>query len=250
MDMREKLIEEIIPDNFTVKIFGLEIPLSDTVIVMWIIMAIMITFAIVITRKFRPVPKGRQLLAEVIVSFINSFTKNIIGHHWKVFAPFIGTLAMFLVFSNTISIINIFPSGEQLYELTHIEFFKHLHYHGLKPPTRDINVPVALAVMSMASVIIGTIKVKKVSGWLKSFAEPMPAVIPFKILDYLIRPTSLSLRLFGNILGAFIVMELVYMALPAILPAALSVYFDLFDGALQAYVFVFLTSFYIAESVE
>jgi F-type H+-transporting ATPase subunit a len=79
---------------------------------------------------------------------------------------------------------------------------------------------------------------------------PVPVMLPFNILEYFIKPLSLALRLFGNILGAFIVMELIYMALPVVAPAALSLYFDLFDGVLQAYVFMLLTSLYIAEAVE
>jgi F-type H+-transporting ATPase subunit a len=107
-----------------------------------------------------------------------------------------------------------------------------------------------MAIMSMCVVLFAGIKYKKMSGWLKSFIEPTPVMLPFKILELFIKPTSLALRLFGNILGAFIVMELIYMALPAIAPAALSLYFDLFDGILQAYVFMFLTSLYIAEALE
>jgi len=251
MDMREKLIEAITPHTvFNINVFGIKIPVSDTVINMWIIMAVLIILAVIFTRKLKVIPEGKQNVAEVVVGFINSFVKNIVGHEWKIFAPYLGTVALFLVFANTISIFSIIPSAQQLYNLTHVEFLKNLPEFVIEPPTRDINVTVALALMSMVVVIAGTIKVKKVSGWMKSFLHPMPIVFPFKVLDYFIRPTSLSLRLFGNILGAFIVMELIYLSLPAFLPAALSIYFDIFDGILQAYVFVFLTSFYIAETIE
>ncbi|MDR2888217.1 MAG: F0F1 ATP synthase subunit A, partial [Lachnospiraceae bacterium] len=71
-----------------------------------------------------------------------------------------------------------------------------------------------------------------------------------KVLDLVVRPMSLCLRLFGNILGGYIVMTLIYQAFPAIVPAVVGVYFDLFDGGLQAYVFIFLTMLYISEAVE
>jgi len=251
LDIREKLMEAITPHNvFNISLFGLTIPVSDTVIVMWIVMVFLIIFAFVFTRKMKLIPEGKQNVTEIFVGFINSFAENNIGHHWRVFAPYLGTILLFLVFSNMMSLFNVIPSGEQLYSLTHIEFFKHFPRIEIKPPTRDINVTVAMALMSMAVVVLGTIRVKKFSGWLKTFTQPMLAFAPFKVLDYFIRPTSLSLRLFGNILGAYIVMELIYFSLPPILPAVLSIYFDLFDALLQAYVFVFLTSFYIAESVE
>lgn len=251
MDIGKRLNEVINPRNlFSINIFGFKMPVSDTVVIMWIIMAFLIIFAYVITRNMKSVPEGRQNLAELIVSFINSLSESNIGHSWKLFAPYLGTVALFLVFSDIIAIFNIVPNWQQLYELTHIEFLRYLPELEIKPPTRDINVTASLALMSIVVVIIGGIIVKGPLNWLKSFLHPMPIVLPFKILDYFIRPTSLCLRLFGNILGAFIVMELVYIAFAPVLPGFLSFYFDIFDGILQAYVFVFLTSFYIAESVE
>ncbi|MBR5116833.1 MAG: F0F1 ATP synthase subunit A, partial [Lachnospiraceae bacterium] len=82
------------------------------------------------------------------------------------------------------------------------------------------------------------------------FTQPIVIVTPFNILDLVTRPLSLCMRLFGNVLGAFVIMKLIEQVLPVFLPAVFSVYFDLFDGLLQAYVFVFLTSLYIKEAVE
>ena len=61
---------------------------------------------------------------------------------------------------------------------------------------------------------------------------------------------SFSIRLFGNIIGAFIIMKLIESVVPVAIPVALSLYFDIFDGFIQAYVFVFLTSLYIQEAIE
>jgi F-type H+-transporting ATPase subunit a len=91
---------------------------------------------------------------------------------------------------------------------------------------------------------------KGTKGWLKSFAQPMAAIAFMNVLELLIRPLSLCMRLFGNILGATVIMELAKSVIPVLFPAALSLYFDLFDGAIQAYVFCFLTSLYIKEAVE
>lgn len=252
LDIGEKLQEAILPHTvFQFTVLGYNIPVTDTVIVMWIVMTFLIAFSLFLTAKgFEAIPKGRQHIAELIVDFFNNLAKNNIGHHWIHFAPYLGTVGLFLIFSDIISIFNMFPTSEDLYNLTHIGFFKHLPAIHLKPPTRNINVTAALALMSIVMVVWAGIKVKGLAGWLRSFLYPMPIFLPFKILDHFIRPTSLALRLFGNILGAFIVMELLYFTLPAVLPAAMSIYFDLFDGILQAYIFVFLTSFYIAEAVE
>lgn len=236
--MGEKLTHAMEPHPvFEIDLFGFVIPVSDLVVTMWVIMAVMILLAFFLTRKLTLIPNKRQNIVEIIVEFINNLVKDAIGpHHWKTFAPYLGTVFLFLIFSNTISIFNIIPGGE--------EGFK------LRPPTRNINVTVCLAVMSICVVVYAGIRFKKVGGWLKSFAKPTPIMLPFNILDYVIKPTSLALRLFGNILGAFIVMELIYMAFPIFAPAMLSLYFDLFDGILQAYVFVFLTSIYISEALE
>ena len=87
-------------------------------------------------------------------------------------------------------------------------------------------------------------------GWLKSFAEPMPIVLPINVLEIFIKPLSLCMRLFGNVLGSFVIMELIKIIIPPVLPAVFSCYFDIFDGLIQAYVFVFLTALFIKEATE
>ena len=72
---------------------------------------------------------------------------------------------------------------------------------------------------------------------------------PMNILEIAIRPTSLCMRLFGNVLGAFVIMELIKLVVPVFVPAVFSLYFDLFDGLIQTYVFVFLTSLFMKESI-
>ena len=87
------------------------------------------------------------------------------------------------------------------------------------------------------------------AGFLKSLAAPTPIKTPMNILEIAIRPTSLCMRLFGNVLGAFVIMELIKLVVPVCVPAVFSLYFDLFDGLIQAYVFVFLTALFMKESI-
>src|SRR5699024_1662958 len=121
---------------------------------------------------------------------------------------------------------------------------------GFKPPTKDMNVTAGLAIMSIILIEYAGFHKKGGKGWLKSFAEPMPIILPINILEIFIRPVSLCMRLFGNVLGSFVVMELIKMVVPAIVPVPFSLYFDIFDGLIQAYVFVFLTSLFIKEAIE
>ena len=86
-------------------------------------------------------------------------------------------------------------------------------------------------------------------GFLKSLTAPTAIMTPMNILEIAIRPTSLCMRLFGNVLGAFVIMELIKQVVPVFVPAVFSLYFDLFDGLIQTYVFVFLTSLFMKENI-
>ena len=97
---------------------------------------------------------------------------------------------------------------------------------------------------------VAGIRQKGAKGWVKSFAEPIPIILPINIMEIFIKPLSLCMRLFGNVLGSFVIMELLKLIVPAVLPAVFSCYFDIFDGLIQAYVFVFLTSLFIKEATE
>ena len=121
---------------------------------------------------------------------------------------------------------------------------------GFKPPTKDMNVTAGLAIMSIVLIEFAGIHAKGGKKWLKSFAEPTPVVLPINILEIFIRPVSLCMRLFGNVLGSFVVMKLIEAVAPVLMPVPLTCYFDIFDGLIQAYVFVFLTALFIKEAIE
>jgi F-type H+-transporting ATPase subunit a len=223
---------------FTINVGSFSIPITETVITSWIVMAILIIGSLLLTRKLTEVPKGPQVFLEAFIGFLNDFFKNQIGHHWKVFAPYLGTVGLFLGVANLIGFFSPLPG------------FGFEPPFSLKPPTRDINVTAAVAMMTIVIVLFSSIRFKGFKGWLGSFLKPAPFMLPFNIIEYGIKPLSLCLRLFGNILGAFIIMELIAMLVPVFIPPIASVYFDFFDGLIQAVVFVFLSTVYITEAVE
>ena len=96
---------------------------------------------------------------------------------------------------------------------------------GFKSPTKDLNVTVSLAVMSIVLVEVAGIRKKGVKGWIKSFAEPIAIIAPINVLELFIRPLSLCMRLFGNVLGAIVVMALIKHLLPLIVPLPFSLLF-------------------------
>ena len=120
---------------------------------------------------------------------------------------------------------------------------------GVKPPTKDLDVTAALALMSIVLIEYAGVRARGGAGFLKSLAAPTPIMTPMNILEIAIRPTSLCMRLFGNVLGAFVIMELLKLVVPVFVPAVFSLYFDLFDGLIQTYVFVFLTALFMKESI-
>ena len=228
---------------YSIEIGGKAVPLiTDAVVTMWVVTAVIIVAILLFTRNLSKIPKGPQKVMEMLVDFVNNLLKGQMEHHYKVFAPFICTVLLFLGLSNTISLFNIIPTGVT----------SSGHHFGieLEPPTRNINVTACLAIVTLIILIFSEFKFKGFKGWLRGFYKPNPIFGFVKILDYVVRPMSLCLRLFGNILGGVVAMTLIYGAIPILVPALVSVYFDIFDGILQAYVFVFLTVMYLAEAVE
>ena len=239
LTISERITEAVsIKTVFTVKAFGLSVPISDTVVATWIVMAVLVLSSFLLTRRLKDVPGKAQSLVEGLVSFANKFAEDNIGHDGRRFVPFIGTVFLFLCVANLLPML--IPIGGFGYEPP----------FAIKPLTRDINVTSALAVLTMAVVVGSALRRKGLKGFLRSFARPMAFMAPFNALEYAVKPLSLSLRLFGNVLGAFIIMQLVEIVMPVGLPPILGLYFDLFDGLVQAVVFGFLSAVYVAEAIE
>ena len=225
--LAESLLEELnVETVFTLPIFG-GIPITESIVETWIVMAVMIFCAYLVGRvcKVRA-PGKRQQLAELIVTKLDSFMEGNLGEEGKQYGTYLAVVLLFIGIANLFGVF------------------------GFKPPTKDFNVPVALSLMSIVLVEVAGSRAFGAGGWVKRFAQPIVIMTPINILELFIRPLSLCMRLFGNVLGAFVIMELVELVVPVGVPAILSLYFDLFDGLIQAYVFVFLTSLYIAEAVD
>ncbi|MBP3825991.1 MAG: F0F1 ATP synthase subunit A [Butyrivibrio sp.] len=227
--MKEMLNELLMADKTLIHVpFGNGFfDIYKSTVVSWIVLAILIVLIVALTSnlKVHNISK-RQAAVESAVLWIRGVVGELLGEEAIGYAPYIVTVLIFIAFSNMIGLI------------------------GLVPPTMDLNVTMALSLMSIVLVELAGIIKKGPKKWLKSFTEPMAVITFMNVLELFIRPLSLCMRLFGNILGATVIMELIKHVIPIILPAALSIYFDIFDGCIQAYVFCFLTSLYIKEAVE
>jgi F-type H+-transporting ATPase subunit a len=205
-------------------------------------MLIIIAVSLLLTRKLREVPAGAQTILETGVEFLNNFANGQFGSFAKYLGPYIGSLFLFLLVANIIPVFS--PLELKAFGRVFTPPFE------IKPPTRDINVTAPLAVISILLVIVCGFAARGFGGWFKRLLHPLPMMLPFNIMEYGTRVLSLALRLFGNILGGFVLMRLIEGLLPVALPMLFSLYFDFFDGAIQATIFVFLTSLYISEAVK
>ena len=211
---------------FTIPVFG-GIPVLESVVVTWVLMAVLVLLSLLLVRDLKVENPGRrQLLLESGVELLYNFFHGILGEEGKRYIPYLMTVVVYIGFANVCGIF------------------------GFTPPTKDLNVTAGMAVMSIVLIEYAGIHQKGIKGFGKSFLEPIPIMLPINIMEVLIRPTSLCMRLFGNILGGFVVMKLIEFICPLLLPIPLSLYFDFFDGFIQAYVFVFLTSLFMKETME
>jgi F-type H+-transporting ATPase subunit a len=241
-----KLVFSIpLPKGVSIPFFGQKITsidINETILISWIAMGILIAASLLLTRKLREIPRGAQVFLEWAIEFLDKFSREHFGRRAAVYGPYIGTVFLFLLLANILPVVS--PTG--------IAAFGLEPPFTVKPPTRDINLTAALALISILLVLFGGLRARGLGGWAKNLFHPAPMMLPFNLLEYIIRPVSLCLRLFGNILGGYIIMLLVEQALPVpvIVPAVLSLYFDFFDGLIQAVVFTFLTTLFVAEAVE
>lgn len=190
-------------------------------------MAVLTILAACLVRNLKVEQIGRkQLVLESAIGFFYSFFEDILGERGRKYIPYLITVILYIGVANLIGLL------------------------GFKPPTKDLNVTVALAVMSIILIEFAGFHQKGLKKWLKSFAEPMAVLTPINIMEIFIRPLSLCMRLFGNVLGSFVIMELIKAVVPLIVPIPFTCYFDIFDGLIQAYVFVFLTALFIKEAIE
>jgi len=227
----------------TIPIFG-GIPLTETIVVSWVVMAIITGLCIWLTRdlKVENISK-RQAVAEMLVETVTNFTRNNMGGEaFDAFIPFVAALFSTSLVSNLISLL------------------------GVWSPTADLSTEAGWAVVVYMLINYYKIKVNGVGGFLKGFTEPIAVMTPFNILSDLATPVSMACRHFGNILAGLVITTLIYGSLSLAsrlgdflgsipflavgVPAVLGVYFDWFTGVMQAFIFCMLTTMFIGNAAK
>lgn len=228
-------IDFMIHGIFKYSFFGHEVWITTTHVCVLIVLLILIGFAIAARRsmmKGSEVPTGFQNVVELIVEKLDGMVDSTMGKSAPKFYNYIGTIFIFILFSNISGLL------------------------GLRPPTADYGVTLPLGLMTFTIIWFNKIKHNKPKDLWVGMCSPLPPWLPIwfpiNVISEIAVPISLSLRLFANILSGTVMMALIYGLLgwiATIWPAALHVYFDLFSGAIQTYVFCMLTMTYISDAI-
>lgn len=219
-------------------LFG--IPVRDTVISTWIMMAIVVAAVVILRRRF-------PMALEMLVDFLGDTLSEAMGRPAAGYLPFLGALAIFIAAANVLGVLPPIPLPDK----------KML---PIVSPTRDINTPAALAIVVFFAVHYFGIRAK--GGWryVKDLASPA-FILPLEVVSQLSRTLSLTVRLFGNIISMELILAVVYSLvarisqtpvialLPLIAPLPLTI-FSMFTGLLQAYIFTSLATAYIEAGLE
>ncbi len=223
---------------FTIPIFG-GINVNETEINLVIVTLLLLVFSLVLTHGMEKIPRKKtQILAEKIVMTIDNLVEQTMGKRYMAFAPFVMTLFASSLIGSLIGLV------------------------GLRSTTQDFNTTLTWSLATAFFIHYVGFKYSGFTGYLKSFTEPVKFLTPINLIGIATTPMSMSLRHFGNVLGGGIIMSLVYTALGSLssmihipipilevgVPAILSLYFDLFSGVMQAFIFCMLTMAYISNT--
>lgn len=203
------------------EIYGAAI--TDTLIFSWLVVLLLVIGSYIITKKLEMIPRRAQNAVEMLVSALEGQIEPMLPGEGRKFLPFIGTIFIFVGFSNLIGIVP-----------------------GIVSPSSDLNFPLALALMVFVFSHFHGMKIHGVWPYIKGFAKPIFFLLPLNIIGELAKPISHSFRLFGNIVGGGIILTIVAQFAPWIIPIPLSLWFDIFVGIIQAFIFGMIAIAYIS----
>ncbi len=213
----------------TFEIGGLQFTLNtETILMSWIVMAILILFAVVSTRRIAIIPGSYQTMAEVMVAAFEGLCNDALDEGNRHYFPLIMTLFMFVWISNMLGIIPF-----------------------LSEPTKDLNTPLAYGILGFVISHYAGIKTKGFKAYASEYVQPMFFMLPLNIIGELSKVVSISFRLFGNIMGGAIIIGVVgHLVYSIVLPPLLNAFFGIFVGTIQAFVFTMLTLVYISVQTK
>ena len=202
------------------------VPITEPVAVTWGLMTLLMLVSLVATRSLALSPTRYQAVLELIVGAIEDQIQNTMRVAPKPYVPMIGTLFVFILAANWSSLVP-----------------------GIEPPTAHIETDAALGLIVFCSIIYFGIRVRGVSGYLKTFAEPSIVMIPLNLVETFTRTFSLIVRLFGNVMSGVFIIGIVLSLAGLLVPIPLMA-LELLIGAIQAYIFTVLAMVFIGAAVR
>ena len=227
-------VDFMIKGIFKYNCFGNEVWITTTHVCTLIVMLLLIIFAACAGKAVRKADPDKAPgtflnIVELLIDFLDGVIHSTMGKNATKFVNYICTLFLFIFLSNISGLL------------------------GLRPPTADYGVTFPLGVITFSLITFNKFKHQKVSGVIKGLCDPWVFWIPINLIGDFAVPISLSLRLFANVLSGTVMMALYYGLLPIFvkigIPAVLHIYFDLFSGAIQTYVFCMLTMTYVSDAI-
>lgn len=229
---------------FTIKMPIQDLPISEAQVNSVIVVLSVFFLCLFLTHGIKERPDSiRQHIAEYIVEQVSSLVSGNMGARFSMFAPFVAAIMGISVFSSLLTLVGLFP------------------------PTSDINITAGWAILVFILITHYKLKCGPIY-YLKGFAEPIPLFAPLNVIGEIATPVSMAFRHYGNVLSGSVISVLVAAALQGLsakllswlpgalagfhlfqigLPAVLSIYFDVFSGCLQAFIFAMLTMLYISN---
>lgn len=209
---------------FILNFFGLNFKVTSSILIQWAIIIIVGVLSFVFTRNLKNIPDRKQSILEIFVETVTKLVRENMGEGYMNFVPFIGTMIIYLLSMNLVGLI------------------------GLVPPTSEYSINLGVAIISFFIVQAYAIRKVGLTHYFTAYGKPYLFMLPLNIIERIMLPVSLSLRLFGNMTAAVIIVDLIYKALGGInwfaqlvIPIPLHIYFDVFDGTIQMIIFVMLT---------
>ncbi|HHX37188.1 MAG TPA: F0F1 ATP synthase subunit A [Clostridiaceae bacterium] len=228
-DISEGIKEAIdLAPVFHIQIGDTTIPVTYSMISIVLSIIVLVILAAIFVRKYSIHPTKQQAGVEALVESVLNLCRNqgLNDKQSETLLPWVMTIGLFITATNLLAVV------------------------GIKPASKSPAFPLAMALFTIVFVIIMGIRFVGVRGFFASLVHPMPGLLPFNLLDYIIKPLSLTFRLFGNVFGAFILLEFVTLVVPLFFPSILGLWFDIGDGIIQGVVFMFLSINYIGEIVH
>ncbi|MGI5823093.1 MAG: F0F1 ATP synthase subunit A [Dethiobacteria bacterium] len=201
------------------------VPITTTVFNTWIVMIILFVLAFLISRRISVIPRGAQNMLELVADFLYEVLEETMGKEGRNYIPLVGTLFLFILLLN-------------------LSWF----IPEMKPPTTDLSTTAGFGIVTIILVQLIGIKKRGLGGYIKHFFQPTPFLFPLNLIEELVKPVSLSLRLFANMFGEKTAVAALFLMIPLFVPIPV-MFLGVIMGIIQALVFSLLTVIYISTFV-